>query len=196
MTETETTGAAEAGRSGWTEADRALLVSLLPRLRAFARSLQPSAHAADDLLQDAVARALAAAPPRTTTAGSGLAAWLFTIVRNHAFNLARRRRVEQRASEMLGKLDPPTAPAADSLAEARDLAAELARLPLAQREAVLLIGAHGFSYEEAARITGVAVGTVKARVARGRAAIARRLADTDGSAKGADTAAGAPEADA
>ena len=183
-TDAPTGDGAAAPRRGWTEADRAALVSLLPRLRAFARSLQPNPHAADDLLQDAVAKALGAAPPAPMAEGSGLAAWMFTIVRNHAFNLARRRRVEQRASDSLGQIDPPTAPPPDSLAEAHDLAAELARLPLAQREAVLLVGAHGFSYEEAATITGVAVGTVKARVARGRAAIARRLAAADGGAKG------------
>lgn len=161
--------------NAWTEADRADLVLLLPRLRAFARTLQPGTHAADDLLHDALARALSATPPDRAAQPAAFAPWLFTIVRNHAFNLARRRKVEQRASEMMQRIEPPSAPPPDSFAEANDLAAELARLPLVQREAVLLVGAHGFSYEEVAAITHAPVGTVKARVARGRATIAARL---------------------
>lgn len=165
---------------GWTGGQRQALVALLPRLRAYARTLQPGTHAADDLLHDAVARALAATPPDAGQAASAtdpaLARWLFTIVRNHAFNLARRRRLERRVSAMMEQYEPPPVPPPDSDAQARELAAELLRLPLVQREAVLLVGAHSFSYEEAAAITGAPVGTVKARVARGRASIARRLA--------------------
>jgi RNA polymerase sigma-70 factor (ECF subfamily) len=150
---------------------RAALVGLLPRLRAYARSLEPNVAAADDLVHDAVVRALSAVPPPEAE----LAPWLFTVLRNHFLNVVRRRRVEQRAGAMMAR-DPPTlAEPADAMTHARQLLEAMASLPAVQREALTLIGAHGFAYEQVARITRVPVGTVKARVARGRAAIARRL---------------------
>jgi RNA polymerase sigma-70 factor (ECF subfamily) len=154
---------------GWNAAGREALVALLPRLRAFARAL--AGQGGDDLLQDAVARALAAAPPPVTE----LSPWLFAIVRNRALNLARRARVERRAAALLEQAPPTLAPAPDSTAEAGEVARAVACLPGVQREALLLVGAHGFSYEEAAAITGAPVGTVKARVARARAALAQQL---------------------
>jgi RNA polymerase sigma-70 factor (ECF subfamily) len=161
----------DAAAPRWSEAARAALVGLLPRLRAYARTLEPSAAAADDLLQDAVVRALAARPPPSEE----LAPWLFTVLRNRFLNLVRRRRVEARADALMQLAPPALAEPADSLTHTRELLQAMATLPAAQREALVLIGAHGFAYDQVARITGVPVGTVKARVARGRAALAQRL---------------------
>jgi RNA polymerase sigma-70 factor (ECF subfamily) len=156
---------------GWTAERRAGLVALLPRLRAFARALAPGAG--DDLLHDAVARALAAPPPH-----DGLSAWMFTILRNLAHNMVRRARIERAASETLQQQPPASVSSAETALAAGELQAALDALPIAYREALLLVGAHGFSYEEAARIVGKPVGTIKARVARARMSLHKRFGTT------------------
>jgi len=151
-----------------------LIAVLLPDLRGFARFLTRDATAADDLVQDTVVRALAARAqfePNTN-----LKAWLFTIQRNAFYEQTRRRRRETRVlNERLP--DPEsTAPDAAMRGEVSDLQRMLFTLPPLLREALVLVGAQELSYEQAAAICGVPVGTVKARVSRARTQLALILA--------------------
>jgi RNA polymerase sigma-70 factor (ECF subfamily) len=153
---------------------RAALPAMIGPLRAYARTLAGSRDAADDLVQEALARALAARG--SFLPGSDLRAWLYTILRNTWFSAARRRARERR---VVAALEPPEEAAAPDPGEGLalgQLARALAALPAEQREALMLVGAHGMSGEEAARICGVAEGTLRARVSRARLALRRTLA--------------------
>ena len=153
-----------------TEADfKRDLVALIPHLRAFARTLCGDAAAADDLAQDAVLKAWDARASFQT--GTNMKAWTFMILRNQFYSEKRRSwrqsQLDQDAAERtLVAADDPEAPVA--LDEMR---LALAMLPSEQREALILVGAGGFAYEEAAEICGCAVGTVKSRVSRARRAL-------------------------
>ncbi len=152
---------------------RAELIGLLPQLRAFARFLARDAVAADDLVQETTLRALAAW--RQFEPGTNLRAWLFTIQRN----LFRQGLRSPRPSDEM----PPeqgAPPGQEAHIAMGELDRALRHLPPAQREAILLVGAQGFSYEDAAMICGTAAGTMKARVSRARAALARMLGPRDG----------------
>ena len=136
------------------------LVGLIPHLRAFARTLAGDPTAADDLAQDAMMKA-----------------WTFMILRNQFYSEKRRAwrqtQLDQEAAERtLVAIDNPEAPIA--LDEVR---LGLSRLPPEQREALVLVGAGGFAYEEAADICNCAVGTVKSRVSRARRALQAILED-------------------
>jgi RNA polymerase sigma-70 factor (ECF subfamily) len=145
------------------------LVGLIPHLRAFARTLCGDPAAADDLAQDAMMKAWDA---RTSfQPGTNMKAWTFMILRNQFYSEKRRSwrqsQLDQEAAERtLVAADDPAAPIAlDELRQA------LSSLPDEQREALILVGAGGFAYEEAAEICGCAVGTVKSRVSRARRAL-------------------------
>ena len=145
------------------------LVGLIPHLRAFARTLCGDPAAADDLAQDAMMKAWDA---RTSfQPGTNMKAWTFMILRNQFYSEKRRSwrqsQLDQEAAERtLVAADDPAAPIAlDELRQA------LGSLPDEQREALILVGAGGFAYEEAAEICGCAVGTVKSRVSRARRAL-------------------------
>ncbi len=142
------------------------MLALLPDLRAFARFLVRDRAMADDLVQDTIVRALAALAQFRP--GTNLKAWLFTILRNLFFEQARRRRRESAA--LSAQIPPHDAVRADQgdASEVRDLAHKLWRLPPLLREALVLVGAQELTYEEAAGICGVPVGTMKARVSRAR----------------------------
>lgn len=151
------------------ESFRVELSGVIPHLRAFARSLSGSVDLADDLVQETLLKAWNAR--LRFEAGTNIRAWTFIILRNLFLSQIRRNRFR-------GEWDDATAdrvlsaPAAqDKHVELSDLYRAMQQLPDAQREALILIGAGGFSYEEAAEISGVAVGTVKSRVARARAAL-------------------------
>ncbi len=147
---------------------------LLPDLRGFARFLTRDTVAADDLVQDTVVRALAARAQFQPD--TNLKAWLLTIQRNAFFEQARRRRREIRVlSERMPDPDS-AAPDVALRAEISDLQRMLFTLPPLLREALVLVGAQELSYEQAALICGVPVGTVKARVSRARSQLARTLA--------------------
>ena len=160
----------EAERSEAT--DRAFqrdLVQLIPHLRAFARTLCGEAAAADDLAQDAMIKAWDAR--QSFQLGTNMKAWTFMILRNQFYSEKRRSwrqtQLDQEAAERtLIAVDDPESPVA--LDEMR---LALGMLPLEQREALILVGAGGFAYEEAADICGCAVGTVKSRVSRARRAL-------------------------
>ena len=149
------------------------LIREMPNLRAFALSLSGSVSQADDLVQDTLVKAWS---HRTDfQQGTNLRAWLFTILRNGFYSLKRREAHEiadpddQIAQSMAAK------PEQEGHLHLRDFHLALARLPDEQREALILIGASGLSYEEAALVCNVAVGTVKSRVNRARAKLAELL---------------------
>src|SRR5215212_11247265 len=143
---------------------RDALLAAVPSLRAFAISLIGDAHRADDLVQDTIMRAWANLD--RFERGTNLNAWLFTILRNlfHSEYRKRRREVEDPEGAYAGRLK--VQPEQGSRLDFEDFRAALDRLPHDQREALLLVGASGFSYEEAATICGCAVGTIKSRVNR------------------------------
>ena len=166
------TSAGGADRSGDPARDgefKTLLVALIPHLRAFARTLTGDATAADDLAQESMMKAWDARAG--VEMGTNMKAWTFMILRNHFYSEKRRSwrqtGLDQEAAERtLVATDDPAAPVA--LDEVR---LALAMLPTEQREAVVLVGAGGFAYEEAAEICGCAIGTVKSRVSRARRAL-------------------------
>jgi len=157
-----------------TEADfRKDLLGLIPFLRAFSRSLCGDRELADDLAQEALAKAWQSRD--TFRAGSNLKAWLFTILRNQFYS-DRRRAWRQAPWDDSAAERVPIARGEQTWAvHLSDTARALRGLPAEQREALILVGAGGFSYEDAAKISNCAVGTVKSRVARARKALSAAL---------------------
>ena len=136
-------------------------------LRAFARSLAGNRDRADDLVQETVMRALA--NREKFQEGTNLHAWLVTILRNQFYSEGRKRRREVEDADGLHAGRLADIAAQPGHLELEDFLRAMRLLPDEQREALILIGASGFSYEEAAEICGVPVGTVKSRVSRARA---------------------------
>ena len=153
---------------------KADLLASIPSLRAFAVSLSGNRDRADDLVQETLVKAWTNLSGFTE--GTNLAAWLFTILRNIYFSEYRKRRREVADPDgiMAGRL--ADAPAQMGHMDFLDFRAALARLPANQREALVLIGASGMSYEEAAKICDCAVGTMKSRVNRARNKLVELLA--------------------
>jgi RNA polymerase sigma-70 factor, ECF subfamily len=148
---------------------RKALIALIPQLRAFARTLAGDPTAADDLAQDAMMKAWDAR--RSFELGTNMKAWTFMILRNQFYSEKRRSwrqaQLDQEAAERtLVAVDDPASPVALD-----ELRMALGQLPAEQREALILVGAGGFAYEEAAAICDCAVGTVKSRVSRARKAL-------------------------
>jgi RNA polymerase sigma-70 factor (ECF subfamily) len=156
---------------------RDALLAAVPSLRAFAISLCGQVDRADDLVQDTLLRALSHID--RFERGTNLNAWLFTILRNlfHSEYRKRRREVEDPDGSYAGRLK--TQPEQGSRLDFEDFRTALSKLPPDQREALLLVGASGFSYEEAANICQCAVGTIKSRVNRARSRLATLLAVDD-----------------
>ncbi|MGD9740117.1 MAG: sigma-70 family RNA polymerase sigma factor [Bauldia sp.] len=150
------------------------LIAALPMMRAFARSLCGDRVRADDLVQETVARALANRDKFVP--GTNLNAWLVTILRNHFYSEGRKRRreVEDADGQFASML--PDMPRQESHLEMADFMRALQLLADEQREALILVGASGFSYEDAADICGVRVGTIKSRVSRARTRLQELLA--------------------
>ncbi|WP_121062531.1 RNA polymerase sigma factor [Chachezhania antarctica] len=149
------------------------LVSHMKVLRAFALSLTRNSAQADDLVQDTVLKAWSALDRFET--GTNMRAWLFTILRNTYYSDRRKagRMVEDAEGALVGRLSEK--PAHDGRLQMTDLRTALAKLPVEQREVLTLIGVLQYSYEEAADVCGVKVGTIKSRLARGRLALAERM---------------------
>jgi RNA polymerase sigma-70 factor (ECF subfamily) len=143
-----------------------LLIETIPHLRAFARALTRDKDLADDLVQETVVRALSAADQFRP--GTNFRAWIFTILRNHHINTLRGRRMRFDALEDVAETHQATPPTQEAHLEVEDFQRAFMELPVEQREVLLLVGASGFSYEEASRIIGCAVGTIKSRVSRAR----------------------------
>ncbi|CAN0654973.1 sigma-70 family RNA polymerase sigma factor [Nitratireductor aquimarinus] len=142
------------------------LLAAVPSLRAFAVSLSKSADRADDLVQESLVKAWD--KQNSYQPGTNLKAWLFTILRNEFYSQMRKRKreVEDADGAITGRLS--VHPAQEGSVDLKDFRRALEQLPEDQREAIILIGASGFSYEEAAEICDCAVGTIKSRVSRAR----------------------------
>jgi RNA polymerase sigma-70 factor (ECF subfamily) len=157
---------------------RDAMLGAVPSLRAFAISLSGNVDRADDLVQETLLRAIASI--NTFQRGTNMSAWLFTILRNLFRSEYRKRRREVEDTDggyVDGLKSPPEQPGRLEFEEVR---VALAKLPSEQREALLLVGASGFSYEEAAVICKIAVGTIKSRAHRARARLSELLAiDSD-----------------
>jgi RNA polymerase sigma-70 factor, ECF subfamily len=149
------------------------VIAQVPNLLGFARSLTRNADQAEDLVQDTVLKALSNLDKFRP--GTNLRAWLFTILRNQFYSTKRKGKWEVEDAE--GKLAARLVQIPDQ--EPRMAFEEFRRvfngLPSDQREALMLVGVSGFSYEEAAETCGCAVGTIKSRVNRGRTRLAREL---------------------
>jgi len=146
----------------------------IPRLRRYARALTRSADRADDLVQETLLRAISKSHLWQT--GTDIRAWLFTIMHNHYVNMVRRAirdettvDIEQMTSSLVAITDPTAS------RQLRELEQCLARLPGEQREVILLVGLEGMSYETAAQVLNVPVGTVRSRLSRGRDALRRLM---------------------
>lgn len=158
--------------------DDGLITQQIPRLRRYARALTGERSAADDLVQDTLERALSRY--HLWRRGSDLRAWLFTIMHNIHVNQARSRARHRHealeadaAAEALGRRDP------DWL-ELRDLASALARVPEEQRAVLLLVGLEQFTYDEAARVLDIPIGTVMSRLSRARERLRLLVSGDDG----------------
>ena len=155
-----------------------MLEAEIPRLRRYARALTRDVSRADDLVQSCLLRALA--KRHLWQDGTDLRAWLFTILHIQIVNEVRRSvrevscvPVEDMAAELTVQ------PNAMAVLELRDLDAAIGKLPLEQRQVILLVGLEGMSYEEVAEVLDVPVGTVRSRLSRGRDQLRRLMDMTD-----------------
>ncbi|RTL61998.1 MAG: sigma-70 family RNA polymerase sigma factor [Hyphomicrobiales bacterium] len=145
------------------------LIAAMPSLRRYAFSLCGQREKADDLVQETMLKALSNL--KSFQDGTDLRAWLFTILRNSFVSDIRKRKRE--VEDAGGKIAESVtiAPPQQARVELTDMLEALDRLPPVQREAVLLVGAGGLSYDEAAEVAKCAVGTIKSRVNRARIAL-------------------------
>ena len=167
------------------------VVGMIPALRAFAWSLSHNGSDADDLVQEALTKAWTHRD--RFEPGTNLRAWLFTILRNTYYTAAVRRRREVRDETGKYAATLSTGPTQDWSLAIRALQTALAQLPDEHREALILVGAAGLTYEEAAEVCGCALGTIKSRVNRARTRLLKLMEAEDA----IDTFAGemqAPEA--
>ena len=150
----------------------------LAAMRAFALSLTRNPSLADDMVQDSIVKAWTNIDKFEV--GTNMRAWLFTILRNTYYSNRRKfkREVLDRDGIFASRLSEK--PAHDGRLQMRDFLRAFEQLPDEQREALILVGAEGFSYEEAAQTCGVALGTIKSRVNRGRKVLSEML-DLEGS---------------
>ena len=145
------------------------LLAIIPQLRSFARGLCGNRDLADDLAQDAMTRAWAARS--SYQQGTNFRAWIFMILRNQFYTTIRKNsRMVSWDPEIAERLLVVDASQHDGI-NVEDVAHALQKLSVEQREVLMLIGANGLSYEEAAEVMGCAIGTIKSRLARGRVAL-------------------------
>jgi RNA polymerase sigma-70 factor (ECF subfamily) len=149
------------------------VMAALPNLRNFAMSLTKRV----DQVQDTVLRALS--KHSHFEVGTNLQAWLFTILRNGHFSAHRKTRREVEDAEGVHAASMITIPDQEDRIAIRDLSAALDQLPREQREAIILVGAEGLSYDDAAEALGVKVGTIKSRVNRARTRLAELMGEPD-----------------
>jgi RNA polymerase sigma-70 factor, ECF subfamily len=149
------------------------LVAEIPNLRAFAASLSGSTTLADDLVQDTLLRAWVNSDKFQP--GTHLRAWLFTILRNAFYSHYRRRAREVEDVDGIYSGSLSVVGEQETHLDLADFRLALAKLPAEQREVLTMIGASGLSYEEAAEVCGVAIGTIKSRLNRARTRLAELL---------------------
>jgi RNA polymerase sigma-70 factor, ECF subfamily len=152
---------------------RAEMISLIPFQRAFARTLSGHREDADDLCQETLAKAWQSRDAYQM--GTNLKAWMFMILRNQFYSERRRSWRQQPWHDSDAENDQVTQNTQGAKLDLSDLSRALRLLSDEQREALILVGAGGFSYEEASSICGCALGTIKSRVARGRTALQELL---------------------
>jgi RNA polymerase sigma-70 factor (ECF subfamily) len=152
---------------------RDAVLAAVPSLRAFAISLSGNVDRADDLVQETMLRALANI--NSFQPGTNMSAWLFTILRNLFRSEYRKRRREVEDTDGSYADSLKSQPEQVGRVEFEEFRTALGKLPPDQREALILVGASGFSYEEAAEICGCAVGTIKSRVNRARGRLAELM---------------------
>jgi RNA polymerase sigma-70 factor (ECF subfamily) len=156
-----------------TKSVREAMLAAVPGLRAFAISLCGNVDRADDLVQETLIRALANI--QSFEPGTNMSAWLFTILRNLYRSEYRKRRREVEDSTGSYAESLRSFPEQEGHVEMSEFLTALGKLPAEQREALILIGALGFSHEEVANICGCAIGTIKSRVNRARNHLAKLL---------------------
>lgn len=161
------------------------LVHHIRDLRAFARTFHRDAARADDLVQEAILKAWS--NHEKFQQGTNMRAWLFTILRNTFLSEMRKKRREVEDVDGVYAAQLAEKPRQDHALEFQDFRRALVEIPEDQREALILVGASGFSYEEAAEICDCAVGTIKSRVNRARKRLAEVL-DVDGDGPAASDA--------
>jgi len=154
----------------------------IPRLRRYARALTRNADRADDLVQDTLLRAIAKA--HLWQAGTDLRAWLFTVMHNQHVNAVRRAMRDDNTVDIDQSLAATTDPTGSR--QLHELDRALGCLPEEQRAVILLVGLEGMSYETAAEVLSVPIGTVRSRLSRGRDAL-RRLMELPSRADAATT---------
>jgi RNA polymerase sigma-70 factor, ECF subfamily len=155
------------------------LVALIPSLRSFARGLCGWRDMADDMVQEAMLRGWAARA--SYTPGTNFRAWMFMILRNQFYTTLRKDKRMTSWDPEVAERVLVEAPAQQDAIHVADVAKALQKLPAEQREVLLLIGANGATYEEAAEIVGCAIGTIKSRLARGRRALTLLIDGPEGS---------------
>ena len=156
-----------------------MLLEGLPRLRRFARSLTGSGHDGDDLMQNTVERVLETGVP----ADADVLRWLFKVCRNLWIDELRAAQVRRRAAEQGELMAEPAVSGEDvALGELalREVDRAMATLPEEQRVVLALVAVEGLSYREAAEVIDIPIGTVMSRLARARAALAARFAESKG----------------
>lgn len=149
------------------------MLEVVPHLRAFARGLCGRADVADDLVQETLLKAWAA--QERFEPGTSMRAWTFVILRNVYLSDLRRNRFRGDYDENVAERILVAPAGQESPIHLSDLNRALMTLPPERREALLLVGAGGFSYEEASEICQCAVGTIKSRVGRARAALTQMI---------------------
>lgn len=154
-----------------TEDPKEVLIASIPDMRGFARSLTRNRAAADDLMQEALLKAWKNI--ESYKPGTNMKAWLFTIIRNTYYT--HHQKMKREVPDVEGAFSDKLAvkPDHDGRLHLRDFRQAFETLPVEQREALVLVGVQGFSYEEAAEMAGVKIGTIKSRINRAR----DRLAD-------------------
>jgi RNA polymerase sigma-70 factor, ECF subfamily len=152
---------------------RNVMLVAIPGLRIFAISLCGNLDRADDLVQETLMRALANI--HSFEPGTNMSAWLFTILRNQFLSEYRKRRREVEDGSGVHSARLHSLPEQEGHVKMSEFQTALAKLPISHREALILVGALGFSYEEGAKICGFPIGTLKSRVNRARHRLAGLL---------------------
>lgn len=149
------------------------LITHLPALRAFALSLTRNRATADDMMQDTVLKAWTNMDKFKV--GTNMRAWLFTILRNNFYSSRRKLNREVADVDNAFSNTLSVKPEHDGRLQMMDFKTAFDQLPDEQREALILVGANGFSYEDAGEMCGVATGTIKSRVNRARGKLTELL---------------------
>jgi RNA polymerase sigma-70 factor, ECF subfamily len=147
------------------ESMNAIITAQIPRLRRYARALTGDRTSADDLLQDTLERAWSKL--HLWRRGSDMRAWMFSIMHNTFINHIRKNKIITVSMDD-DALEVPTRATQEDFLQMRDLASAIGKLPYEYRELILLIGLEQLSYEEAAKVLGIPLGTVMSRLSRGR----------------------------